>query len=86
MCELCRDLGVNRIQVDRWEEQALEGMLQALERKARKSSEPELKTLGSHLERLLERRLPKRLEKMAKLQERLGQIQAKSKDKESKQD
>lgn len=84
--ELCRDLGVNRIQVDRWEEQALEGMLQALERKTRKSSEPELKTLGSHLERLLERRLPKRLEKMAKLEERLGQIQAKAKDKESKQD
>jgi len=86
--ELCRDLGVNRIQLDRWEEQALEGMLQALERKSRRQ-EPELKMLGSHLERLLERKVPKRLESMAKLEERIGQIQVKAKErkeKESKQD
>ena len=80
--ELCRDLGVNRIQVDRWEEQALEGMLQALELKTRKS-EPELRALSSHLERLLEKRLPKRLAKLSKLEERLGLIQAKVKEKEA---
>ena len=82
--ELCRDLGVNRIQVDRWEEQALEGMLQSLELKTRKS-EPELRALSSHLERLLEKRLPKRLAKLSKLEERLGLIQAKAKEKEAQE-
>lgn len=42
--ELCRELGVNRIQVLRWEEQALEDMLQF---KARKAG-PELKALSRH--------------------------------------
>lgn len=69
--ELCRELGVNRIQVLRWEEQALEGMLQSLELKTRKAG-PELKALSRHLERLLEKSLPKRL---AKLEERLGRMQ-----------
>ena len=55
--ELCRELAVTRAQVKRWEEIAMEAMLQALESNPRKVKQA---ALSNRLETLLNNRKTKR--------------------------
>lgn len=55
---LCRELAVQRPQLERWEQLALEGMLKQLENPRQAGEAPKAK-LPKHLERLLERQLSK---------------------------
>ena len=76
--EVCRSLGVQRPQVERWEELALEGMLKNLEpRRIGDLSEPEKASLSSHLEKLLEKRLRQAGRRQASLETKLQSVQDK---------
>lgn len=70
--EICRELAVARVQVERWQEQAMEAMLLGLESSSRQEKCP---ALNGRLEKLLEKRLPRRQAKMNKLAERLESVQ-----------
>jgi len=76
--EVCRSLGVQRPQVERWEELALEGMLKNLEpKRIGDLSEPEKASLSSHLEKLLEKRLRQAGRRQASLETKLQSVQDK---------
>lgn len=80
--EVCRSLGVQRPQVERWEELALEGMLKNLEpRRIGDLSEPEKASLSSHLEKLLEKRLRQATRRQASLETKLQSVQDKLQEK-----
>ena len=80
--EACRSLGVQRPQVERWEELALEGMLKNLEpKRVGDLSEPEKASLSSHLEKLLEKRLRQAGRRQASLETKLQSVQEKLQEK-----
>ncbi len=80
--EVCRSLDVQRPQVERWEELALEGMLKNLEpKRVGDLSEPEKASLSSHLEKLLEKRLRQAGRRQASLETKLQSAQEKLQEK-----
>ena len=67
-----------RSQVERWEELALEGMLKALSKQVQGRTSPSSAGLSRHLEKLLEKRLPNRLEKLAATAAKVDQADRKT--------
>ncbi|SDP72622.1 hypothetical protein SAMN05660330_03844 [Desulforhopalus singaporensis] len=71
--EICKKMQLNWTLLDRWQNQAMEGMLSALEPK-RKEDAPSLNT---RLEKLLEKKLLSRGGNFTKLESRLESLQQK---------
>ena len=71
--EICKEMNRNWTLLDRWQNQAMEGMLRALEPK-RKEESP---SLAGRLEKLLEKKLASRGHDFGKLEGRLESLQQK---------
>lgn len=75
--EICQEMNMHWGLLDRWQNQAMEGMLSALEQK-KKEDTP---ALNSRLEKLLAKKLSSRVNGLVKLEERLESVQLKRKKK-----
>ena len=75
--EICREMNLHWGLLDRWQNQALEGMLSALEPKKKESSP----VLNGRLSKLLEKKLSSRNNGIVKLEERLETVQRKHRSK-----
>lgn len=82
--EICQELGIKWIQLSQWQDQAMEGMLKALEPRTRTEEEMG-PALGSKLQQLLERKALARSGKLARLQMRLARIQRPKESSEGKE-
>ena len=71
--EVCREMKLSWTLLDRWQNQAMEGMLNALEPKKKEKPAP----LNDRLERLLEKKLSARSGGFVKLEDRLETVQKK---------
>ena len=71
--EICKEMNLNWTLLDRWQNQAMEGMLKALEPKKKEEQAP----LNSRLEKLLEKKLSARGSGLSKLTDRLASLQQK---------
>ena len=69
--EVCREMDVSYSLLDRWQNQAMEGMLTALEPKKKQRDV----ALNARLTKLIEKNITSRSGKLAKLEERLETIQ-----------
>ena len=78
--EVCRELSISYTLLDGWQNQAMEGMLSALEPKRKNKERP---ALNQRLEKLIERKITKRNGALEKLEDRLETVQRKRKTKES---
>ena len=72
--ELCREMGIQWMRLNQWQDRALEGMLKALEPKIRTDA-PRPAELGEKLQRLFEKKTGQQPDKLGKLSERLAKIQ-----------
>jgi hypothetical protein len=72
--EVCQELGIRWVQLNQWQDQAMEGMLKALEPRTRTEQEKG-PALGPKLAQLLERKAAARAGKLARLELRLARIQ-----------
>ena len=72
--EICREMNLTWTLLDRWQNQAMEGMLSALEQKKK---EEQLPALNGRLKKLLEKKLSFRNGGLVKLEERLESVQKK---------
>lgn len=72
--EVCKELGIQWGQLNQWQDQAMEGMLKALEPRTREEEEKG-PILGPRLQQLLERKAISRSGKMIRFQERLARLQ-----------
>jgi hypothetical protein len=72
--EVCQEMGIKWIQLSQWQDQAMEGMLKALEPRTR-TEEEKGPALGPKLQQLLERKALARTGKLARLELRLARIQ-----------
>ena len=77
--EICREMNLHWGLLDRWQNQAMEGMLSALEQKKKESSP----VLNGRLRKLLEKKLSSRNDGVVKLEERLETLQRKRRSKAS---
>ena len=75
--EICQEMKLSWALLDRWQNQAMEGMLAALEQK-KKETNPILKT---RLRKLLDKKLSSRSDGIVKLEERLETVQRKHRSK-----
>jgi len=75
--EICREMNLHWGLLDRWQNQAMEGMLSALEQKKAERSP----ALNGRLARLLEKKLSSRKDGLVKLEERLETVQRKRRSK-----
>ena len=82
--EVCQELGIKWIQLNQWQDQAMEGMLKALEPRMR-TEEEKGPALGPKLQQLLERKAVARAGKLARLEMRLARIQRQKEAPESKE-
>lgn len=71
--EICKEMKLNWTLLDRWQNQAMEGMLAALEPKTKEQSPP----LNSRLTKLLTKKLSARSSGFVKLEDRLQTVQRK---------
>lgn len=71
--QICKEMDLNWTLLDRWQNQAMEGMLSALEPKRKE----EAVHLNSRLEKLLEKKLSARNTGFKKLEGRLASLQQK---------
>ena len=71
--EVCKEMKLNWTLLDRWQNQAMEGMLAALEPKQNDQSPP----LNSRLEKLLTKKMSARNGGFVKLEDRLQTVQRK---------
>ena len=69
---VCRRLAIQRPQLVRWEELALEGMLRSLEEPRTPSDGPGEAGLSRRLTKLLEKRLPQRLDKLTAMEAKVA--------------
>ena len=72
MTELCKELSVTSGQLSKWQHQAMEGMLSALESKR---DQEQLPALNNRLARLLEKKISMRNGHLNRLEGRLETIQ-----------
>jgi len=77
--EICQEMKLSWTLLDRWQNQAMEGMLSALEQK-KKEATP---ILNGRLSKLLEKKLSSRNSGIVKLEERLETVQQKRRSKAS---
>lgn len=77
--EICREMNLTWSLLDRWQNQAMEGMLSALEQKKKEKSP----ALNDRLEKLLEKKLSSRKDGLGKLENRLEAVQQKRRSKTS---
>jgi len=77
--EICREMNLHWGLLNRWQNQAMEGMLAALEQKQKES----VPILNGRLGKLLEKKLSSRNEGIVKLEERLATVQRKRRGKAS---
>jgi transposase-like protein len=82
--EVCQELGIQWVQLNQWQDQAMEGMLKALEPRTRTEQEKG-PALGPKLQQLLERKAVQRAGKMARLELRLARIQRQKEPAETKE-
>lgn len=75
--EICRELSINWAVLNQWQNQAMKGMIAALEPK-RGNKEERGPALGPKLEKLLEK-AGQRVSKISKLEKRLEMIQSDAK-------
>ena len=71
--EICKEMKLNWTLLDRWQNQAMEGMLSGLEPKKKEDSP----SLNGRLEKLLEKKLASRGHDFGKLEGRLESLQQK---------
>ncbi len=77
--EVCREMQVSWTLVDRWQKQAMEGMVKALEPRV-KEKQP---ALNDRLEKLLLENMSRRSRAVVKLEERLKNIQQQKTEKQA---
>jgi transposase-like protein len=77
--EICKEMNLHWGLLDRWQNQAMEGMLSGLEPKKK---EP-VPVLNGRLSKLLEKKLSSRNDGLMKLEERLETVQQKRRNKAS---
>lgn len=77
--EICQEMKLSWTLLDRWQNQAMEGMLAALEHKKKES----VPVLNGRLSKLLEKKLSSRNNGIVKLKERLETVQQKRRSKDS---
>lgn len=70
---VCQSLGINWGVLKKWQNQAIEGMLQALEPK-RKEDPTTTPRLNPKLQKLLEQKATQRTQRMTRLEKRLADI------------
>lgn len=75
--EICKEMNLSWTLLDRWQNQAMEGMLGALEQKKKEA----IPILNTRLRKLLDKKLASRSDGIVKLEERLETVQRKRRSK-----